>query len=473
MTNAPTPGWRKAGIALSADPLYRFIEITSPHVGADEVTERAIIDTPWVQRLRQIHQLQSTWWVYPAAEHTRFQHVMGVMHMAGKFAQALYPSLSEVCKGKVPSAALVEELMRMAGLLHDVGHGPFGHFFDAEYLEQYGITHEDIGQAIILKRLGPKLRALRRGPSGPFGKGESVNPRDVAYLIKRPTAGRRDRNPRWLQLLRPLFSGIYTVDNLDYVMRDAYMAGIGTTPVNVERLLYYTFYSPLGLTLHENGLTTLRHFVEARRYLYENLYYHRTGRAIDMQLQDVFADTIRVLYGKNPLDDLDGYCTLTDWSVMLEAQKWRGHKSSHRRRLGQTWAGILNRQVRWKEAGSTELSFDAIRRGTALLSRAEVEERVRRALPAPLRRTKFRVDLAAHDLRPENPLQMGDSQIFVYERGTGKVNAQQLSSLLRDVPFRVVRVRLFATSYTHRAALNAALDEALQGSQPPAIPTNV
>ncbi len=471
--NGSIPGWRKAGIALSADPLYRFIEITSPPVGTKEVTERAIIDTPWVQRLRQIHQLQSTWWVYPAAEHTRFQHVLGVMHLAGKFAVALYPSLSEVCKGSVPSANLVEELMRISGLLHDVGHGPFGHFFDSEYLEPYGITHEDIGQAIITKKLGRKLRALRRGPRGPFAKGEVIDPHQVAYLIKRPVAGATDHQPRWLQLLRPLFSGIYTVDNLDYVMRDAYMAGIATTPVNVERLLYYTFYSPRGLTLHENGLATLRHFVEARRYLYENLYYHRTGRAIDLQLQEIFADSIRALYGKNPLEDLDGYCALTDWSVLLETRKWRTHKSAHRRKLGKAWAAILDRQVRWKEAGSTELSFDAVHRGTAILTPADLETRVRGVLPASLRRIKFHIDLAAHDLRPENPLRMGDSQIFVYERGTGKVNAQRLSDLLQDVPFRVVKVRLFATSYQHRAALNAALEKALQGTQAPAIPTNV
>lgn len=470
---APIFGWRKSGIALSADPLYRFIEITTPFVGTKELTERDIIDTPWVQRLRQIHQLQSTWWIYPAAEHTRFQHVMGVMHMAGKFARALYPSLSDVCDGNVPSAALVEELMRMSGLLHDVGHGPFGHFFDSEYLDQYGITHEDIGQAIIMKKLGRRLRALRRAPLGPFAKGERLDPRHVAYLIKRPAPGTRDRQPRWLQLLRPLFSGIYTVDNLDYVMRDAYMAGIGTTPVNVERLLYYTFYSPQGLTLHENGLTTLRHFVEARRYLYENLYYHRASRAIDLQLQDIFADTIRLLYGKNPLDDLDGYCALTDWYVLLEARKWRTHKSAPRRRVGRAWGEILDRHVKWKETGSMDLSFDAIRRGTAVLSPAEMEERVRRALPPALRRTQLRVDVATHDLRPENPLRMGESQIFVYERGTGKVNAQRISSLLQDVPFRVVKVRLFATSYQHRAALNAALETALQGAQPPAVPTNV
>ena len=465
--------WPKAGIALSADPLYRFIEITYPGNGAKEVTERAIIDTPWVQRLRQIHQLQSTWWIYPSAEHTRFQHVMGVMHMAGKFARALYPSLEEACGGDVPSLPLVEELMRMSGLLHDVGHGPFGHFFDSEYLEHYGITHEDIGSAIITQRLGAKLRALRRSPLGRFAKGERLSPRHIAYLIKRPTPGRSGRVPRWLQLLRPLFSGIYTVDNLDYVVRDAYMAGLAMAPINVDRLLYYTFYSSKGLTLHENGLPTLRHFVEARRYLYENLYYHRTIRAIDLHMQEVFAETITALYGQNPLDDLDGYCGLTDWSVLLEARKWTSHRSAARRKLGRTWTAILDRQVKWKEACSTELSFEAVHRGTAILSQDEVARRVRDALPKRLRRLTFRVDLATHDLRPENPLQMGDSQVFVYERGAEQVRLQHLSDLFQGVPFRVVKVRLFTTAYVHQRALRTALEKALHGTQAPAVPTNV
>ena len=59
--------------------------------GAGEVSERQVIDHPWVQRMRQIHQLQTAWWVYPSAEHTRFQHVIGTMHMASRAVEALYP----------------------------------------------------------------------------------------------------------------------------------------------------------------------------------------------------------------------------------------------------------------------------------------------------------------------------------------------------------------------------------------------
>src|SRR3954468_18713733 len=108
---------------LSHDAVHGYIPFTSKAREAGEFTERQIIDHPWVQRLRQIHQLQTAWWVFPTAEHTRFQHVVGAMHLGSRAVAALYDSLAEVC-GDVPSRAYVESLVRLAGLLHDVGHGP-------------------------------------------------------------------------------------------------------------------------------------------------------------------------------------------------------------------------------------------------------------------------------------------------------------------------------------------------------------
>src|SRR5438105_6311333 len=134
-------------VNLSSDPIYRYLRVTKPG-GVPGVSEQELIDSAWLQRLRRIHQLQSAWWVFATAEHSRFQHALGAMHLAGVWTKHLYPSLKLTCRD-LPSRQLVEETMRMAGLLHDVGHGPFGHFFDENYLDAWGIDHEVIGRALI------------------------------------------------------------------------------------------------------------------------------------------------------------------------------------------------------------------------------------------------------------------------------------------------------------------------------------
>ena len=130
--------------ALSHDPLHGYIPFSSVRdATGDEASERELIDHGWVQRLRQIHQLQTAWWVFPSAEHTRFQHVLGAMHLASRAVEALYESLAGVCPD-VPSRGYIETLARAAALLHDVGHGPFGHFLDEHLLADYGLTHETL-----------------------------------------------------------------------------------------------------------------------------------------------------------------------------------------------------------------------------------------------------------------------------------------------------------------------------------------
>jgi len=157
------------GTALLGDPVHGYISFTTPRV-AGEKTEKDLLDTAWMQRLRQIYQLQSARWVYPSAEHSRFQHVLGAMHLAGRFARHLYPSLKAAVPD-CPSVNYVEEFLRVAALLHDIGHGPFGHFFDDNYLAQFDLTHEKLGQHIIRTELADIIKAIRRSPNGEFGKG--------------------------------------------------------------------------------------------------------------------------------------------------------------------------------------------------------------------------------------------------------------------------------------------------------------
>ena len=141
-------------VNLISDPIHGYIELTkrlTPEqaaragLPAEDAAEEDLLDTKWLQRLRRISQLQSARWVFPGGEHSRFVHGLGVMHEAGLWARALYPTLREqllvdtLAEGEasehaIPSEALVVETARVAGLLHDVGHGPFAHFFD-EHVE--------------------------------------------------------------------------------------------------------------------------------------------------------------------------------------------------------------------------------------------------------------------------------------------------------------------------------------------------
>ncbi|MGH7419182.1 MAG: HD domain-containing protein, partial [Candidatus Rokuibacteriota bacterium] len=241
------------GRGLIADPIHQYIVYTRPGGIPSEATEQDLIDTPWVQRLRRVPQLQSARWVFPAAEHSRFQHSLGAMHLAGRFAQQLHRSLKAEFPD-APSAPLFEELMRMAGLLHDVGHGPFGHFFDDNFLADFDLTHEKVGQRIIREELGDLIRGLRRSPAGPFEDGERIDPEWICYLMGKSYTSPTAEHPRWLAHLKPLLSGIYTADNMDYVLRDSYMCGVAVGPIDIERIMYYSFFSEKGLTLDRGGI---------------------------------------------------------------------------------------------------------------------------------------------------------------------------------------------------------------------------
>src|SRR5215510_6348424 len=134
------------GSALIADLIHKYVTFTVPFSVPDphECTEKDLIDSPWMQRLRYIYQLQSARWVYPSAEHTRFVHSLGTMHVAGRFARHLYPFLKRAVPD-APSSNYVEEFLRVTALAHDIGHGPFCHFLDDTYLRALHSRHEQLG----------------------------------------------------------------------------------------------------------------------------------------------------------------------------------------------------------------------------------------------------------------------------------------------------------------------------------------
>jgi uncharacterized protein len=467
------------GSALIADPIHEYITFTVPFalsaksvVRSDqqEATEKDLIDSPWAQRLRYIFQLQSARWVYPSAEHSRFVHSLGAMHVAGRFARHLYPFLAKAVPD-VPSASYIEELLRVTALVHDIGHGPFCHFFDENFLEQFHLTHEKLGQLIIREHLGPTIRRIRRSPSGPFGKGEELDPNQIAHLILKDKGKDSSRMPRWLNFLQPIISGSYTGDNLDYVLRDSYMCGVAVGPVDLSRLIHYTMITDEGFTIHKTGLPALQMFLNTRMYLYSNVYYHRTTRAIDIHLREIFGDTMRLVFPHDPRKKMEEYLHLTDWSLLEEVRGWTKSRHATRRRLGEEWALVLGRDIKWKMAYNTILKEKGQERGMDFPSREQFEKLVQKELPAKLHRIPFRVDMAPLDPRPD-PKDTRGIPLYVYDSSMQRVSTEPLEEFLDLLPTRLIQFRIYAQSHNYDAELSRAA-AAVLNKAPSSIETNV
>jgi HD superfamily phosphohydrolase len=414
-------------VNLISDPIHGYVELTKRltaeesealWLDREDVAEEDLLDTAWLQRMRRISQLQSARWVFPTAEHSRFTHGLGVMHEAGLWARALYPSLASTLKtaGETPpSEGLVVETLRIAGLLHDVGHGPFAHFFDDHVAVGFEappderrppgkrLTHEDLSQLIIERELGDLIRGLRRAPGrvperDSFHPGERIDPRWVSFLVSKPALV-DPAMPGWLRWLQPLLSGVFTVDNLDYVRRDAWMTGVAIE-VDVERLRRYSFIGSRGLTIYEPGLGSLEQFLTSRLFLYQQVYFHRTVRAIDLDLAEAFGPSIRAIFGdRSPAEALSAYADLDEYALLHRAARWtRGEELAADPEPGdgrvtpevaEVWRAVLLRRPRWRSEAELRVEYEAGARPDGEIAALGAAEPGRIA-----------IDLAVVDARP-------------------------------------------------------------------------
>ena len=421
------------GVNLISDPIYGYIELTkrlTPEragglgLQPEQAAEGDVLDSAWLQRLRRISLDQSARWVFPTAEHSRFTHSLGAMHEAGLWGRQLYPSLRTALAAAEPDAAipsegLVVETLRLAGLLHDVGHGPFAHFFDDHVLRHFrappdprrarakALTHEDLSQVIVERELGDKIAAIRRAPGevperDALRQDERIDPRWISFLISKP-ALTDPTMPLWVRWLQPLLSGVFTVDNLDYVRRDSYMIGVSVGPVDVERLRRYSFVGPRGLSLYEPARGAREMFLTARLFMYQQIYFHRSVRAIDLDMAEVFRSSVQAIFGDgSPADDLSHYADLDEYALLHQAALWaRGEALSANpaaadgtvtAQVGRVWQRILLRRPRWRAEAEIRRSYEAAERDTVL-------EDVRREL-GPEEPGRVAIDLAEIDARP-------------------------------------------------------------------------
>ena len=242
------------------DPLWN-------NVAVDPVAMR-LVDTPAFQRLRYVRQLGLAFLVYPGATHSRFEHALGTYHLARR-ALALLEERG-VLSG-IPRATC--STVRVAALLHDIGHYPFSHA-----LEELGaLHHEEVARPLITE--GAVAEALRAEMGADA-------PNEIMALIRGES-----RSP-----LQRLISGSLDLDKLDYLRRDAFMCGVPYGEIDVDRLLNSLTLVPgdrdpeIGIV--EKGLSALESLLFARYQMYRNVYWHHAVRSATAMYKRLVEDAV-------------------------------------------------------------------------------------------------------------------------------------------------------------------------------------
>ncbi len=262
------------------DPIHGYISLTE--------LELRIVDSGPFQRLRRIRQLAGAEYVYPGAIHTRFEHSLGVMHLAGIAEERV-----------MQYDPNVEGLLRLSGLLHDIGHGPFSHTFDAVVERFGGKSHEERSAWVIKEsEIGDILSA-------------NYDPSEISDII---------RGTHVKAYLSKVINSSADVDKMDFTVRDSYHTGAGYS-VDIRRIAQN--YSVIGgdLGIHRRALESVEALLMARLLSFRTIYYHKTSRAVQLMLEKGMElliesgelDLEAMLNDVNSFLDVDDY---TMWSFM-------------------------------------------------------------------------------------------------------------------------------------------------------------
>ncbi|NLL09845.1 MAG: HD domain-containing protein, partial [Methanomicrobiales archaeon] len=216
------------------DPVHGYIQVDS--------TLLPLLDTPQVQRLRYIRQLGFSYLVYPGAHHTRFEHSLGTMHLANALVTRL--SLSPYDHAHVSAA----------GLLHDIGHGPFSHAIEGLSREFLGRKHTDIYEQLSTGNLGEVLSDTGLDPD----------------LVNRLINGDHP--------LSGIIHGDLDVDRMDYLLRDAHYTGVPYGTVDAMRLIRAMRLCDTGIMLDISGVQAAESLLIARTLMRPAVYYHHVSR---------------------------------------------------------------------------------------------------------------------------------------------------------------------------------------------------
>lgn len=271
------------------DPVHGYIYINEQ--------EKTLIDSYPVQRLRRLRQLAGSEYVYPGANHTRFEHSIGVMYLASRVTEN--PRISKLLNEHEA------ETIKAAGLLHDVGHGPFSHVFEQLLNKKLGKTHEDLTVWIVENS---DLNTLLRD--------SGLNPNEVARLA----TGRLQK--RGKPFMDQIISSAVDVDKQDFIVRDTHHTGAEYGFVDIFRLIHALDVLDGNLAVDSGALSALESLIIARIESFKSIYFHRVGRAAQIMLASAMerADEELELTGfKTPQE----YMALDDCTVWAKLKNCR------------------------------------------------------------------------------------------------------------------------------------------------------
>ena len=322
------------------DPVYGFLSIKT-----DLIFD--VIQHPFFQRLRRIKQLGLTNFVYPGAQHTRFQHAMGAMHLMGVCLDVLRTKGQEISEQEYEAAQL-------AILLHDIGHGPFSHALETTILQE--VEHERMSQ-LLMERLNQE-----------FG-GQLQLALDIFS----------DQYPR--RFFHQLVSSQLDMDRLDYLQRDCFFTGVIEGKVAFDRILNMLDVHEDQIVVEYKGIYSIENFLNARRLMYWQVYLHKTtvsteqmliqiirrARDVAQEGHEVFATPGLGLFLKNNVgwDDfqqhpeyLTAFASLDDSDVWCGVKVWVNHPD---RALSELSRMLLNRKLFRVEFSDTKHEKDHVR----------------------------------------------------------------------------------------------------------------